>query len=142
MRARQICGSGGSFDGGNLIGVHLTVFVANGNIFAGPECMRAEPIAALVVVLRGLVIIEDPAHVLGPARPVHQETVLVGLTIPEPPHAAMVAVLLPEPCIDMVPGIERRHEFIAMPRRALRELLRAGEVEPDALERVWQGGHG
>jgi hypothetical protein len=51
-------------------------------------------------------------------------------------------MLFPERGVDMVLAVERGNEFIAMSRRALRELLGAGKIEPDALERMWQGGHG
>jgi hypothetical protein len=53
---------------------------------------------------------------LRPARPLHQEAVLVFLALPEPAHAAMIAVLLPKRGVDVAFGVERRDEFIPMPR--------------------------
>jgi hypothetical protein len=37
---------------------------------------------------------------------------------------------------------ERGDEFVTMLRRALREVLGAGKIEPDAFEGMRQGGHG
>jgi hypothetical protein len=54
----------------------------------------------------------------------------------------MLAMLTPQPWIDMTLRIERRDELISMPRRALRVLLRAGKIEPNALEHMRQLGHG
>ena len=60
----------------------------------------------------------------------------VVLAIPESTHAAMFAVFPPKVDIDASIGIERSDEFIAMLVRARRKFLRAGEIEPDALEHV------
>ena len=54
----------------------------------------------------------------------------------------MVAVLAPKLRIDMALGVKRGNELVSVPRRARRKLLRAGEVEPDALEHMRQLGHG
>ena len=53
----------------------------------------------------------------------------------------MLAMLAPEFDVDLAAGVERRDEFVAVLRRPVRELLRAGEVEPDALELMRQLGH-
>src|SRR5262249_56994194 len=49
----------------HLEGVHVAVFAADRDIFAVAKRVVAEAIAGLVVVLRGLVIGEHPARVLG-----------------------------------------------------------------------------
>jgi len=54
---------------------------------------------------------------------------------------AMVAVLAPQFRIDVPGRIERRHELVAVARRACRIFLGAGEIEPDALEHMRQAGH-
>src|SRR3569623_1927669 len=104
--------------------------------------MRAEAVTALVVGSGAQVVIEHPAAVLGAARLVHEEADLVGLGAPEAADAAMRTILHPLRIVDMPVGLERRDEFVAVPRRTLRKLLRAGEVEPDALEFVRQRRHG
>src|SRR5664280_3714663 len=111
-------------------------------IFPRAERMGAEAIAALVVVDPGWVVVEDPARMLGATRLVHQKADLVIVAFPEPAHAAMLALALPELHVDMALVVERGDEFVTMKLRALRELLGAGKIEPDALERVRQRGHG
>src|SRR6185312_1374557 len=90
------CGenSGRRLDGGHLVGMHLAVLAADRDVFAGPEGVGAEAVAALVVLLGGLVVIEHPAGVLRPARLVHEHADLVRLPGPEAADAAMGAVLL------------------------------------------------
>src|SRR5665647_449762 len=81
--------SGRRFDRHHQVSVHLAVIVADRNIFARTEHMGAEAVAALVVVLGGLVIVEHPARMLWAARLVHQEADLVVGAFPEPAYAAM-----------------------------------------------------
>jgi hypothetical protein len=50
-----------------------------------------------------------------------------------------MAVLLPERRIDVTARVERSHEFVAVSPGPLGELLGTGEIEPDALERMWKG---
>src|SRR2546425_70901 len=128
-------------DRDHLKRVHLAILAADRNIFARTKGVVAEAIAGLVVVIRRFVIIEHPARVLCPARPVHQPPELVVLASPEPAHAAMLAVFAPKLGIDMPVGIERSNELIAMFLGPQREILRAGEIEPDALEHMRQLGH-
>src|SRR5262249_20050246 len=106
------------------------------------EGVIAEAIAGLVIVLGGLVVVENPARVLGPSRLMHETAEFVVLALPEPAHAAMPAMLAPELGIDAAVGAQRRHKFVAVPGRALREFLRAGEIEADAFEGMRQLGHG
>jgi hypothetical protein len=47
----------------------------------------------------------------------------------------------PEFDVDLAAGVERCDKLVAVLRRPVRELLRAGEVEPDALELMRQLGH-
>src|SRR5665811_1955649 len=145
--AKLACGggirrSGRRFDRGHLVGVGLAVLVADRDIFARAERMGAEAVAALVVVGPGWIVVEDPARMLGSARLVHQEADLVVRAFPEPAHAAMLAIVSPERHVDMALVVERGDEFVAMALRALREFLGAGKIEPNALERVRQRGHG
>ena len=74
----------------------LAVFAADRDIFAVAKCVVAEAIAGLVVVLRGLVVVEHPARVLGTAGLVDEAAEFVVLTIPESTHAAMFAVFPPK----------------------------------------------
>ena len=122
--------------------MHGARLVADRDVFARTENVRAEAVTALVVVLGAPIVVEHPAGVLRPARLVHEEADLVLLAIPEPADPAVAPVLLPLRLIDVAVGLERRDELVAVPRRALRKLLRAGEVEPDALEIVRQRRHG
>src|SRR5262249_37179531 len=71
----------------HLEGVHVAVFAADRDIFAVAKCVVAEAIAGLVVVLRGLVVVEHPARVLGTAGLVDEAAEFVVLAIPESPHA-------------------------------------------------------
>src|SRR5665213_976129 len=135
-------GSGRGFHRHNDISMRLAVLVANRDIFARAERMGAEAVAALIVILRGLVVVEYPARVLGSARPVHQKSDFVVFAFPEPAHPAMFAVALPKLGVDMILLVERGDEFVTLSLRALREFLGAGEVKPDALGRVRQRGHG
>src|SRR5262252_3328320 len=128
-------------DRDHLEGVHVAVFAADRDIFAVAKRVVAEAIAGLVVVLRGLVVVEHPARVLGTAGLVDEAAEFVVLAIPESTHAAMFAVFPPKVDIDASIGIERSDEFVAMLVRARRKFLRAGEIEPDALEHVRQLGH-
>src|SRR6516164_9021355 len=116
-------------DRDHLEGVHVAVFAADRDIFAVAKCVVAEAIA-------GLVVVEHPARVLGTAGLVDEAAEFVVLAIPESTHAAMFAVFPPKVDIDASIGIERSDEFIAMLVRARRKFLRAGEIEPDALEHV------
>src|SRR5262245_16567448 len=125
----------------HLEGVHVAVFAADRDIFAVAKRVVAEAIAGLVVVLRGLVIVEHPARVLGAAGLVDQAAELVVIAIPESTHAAMLAVFPPKLHIDVSSSIERSDEFIAMLVRARGKFLRTGEIEPNALEHVRQLGH-
>src|SRR5229473_3623677 len=134
-------GSGRGLDRHDLEGVHLPVFVADRDVFAGPEGMGAEAIAGFVVLLGNVLVIEHPAGVAGTPRAVHQTPHLVRLALPEATHAAMVAVLSPELHIDMPAGIERGHELVTMAGGARGKFLRAGQVEPDALEHMRQRRH-
>jgi hypothetical protein len=121
--------------------VHLAIFTADRDIFPVAKDVIREAIAGLVVVLRCLVIIENPARVLGTARLVDQLTELVVLSLSESTHAAMLAIGPPQLGIDTPVGTEWSDEFVAVPVRARREFLRTGEVEPDALEHVRQLRH-
>src|SRR5262245_41943314 len=121
--------------------MHLASLVADRDIFTRSKCMRAKTVAAFIVGIRSLVVVEHPAPMFGAARPMNQKAVLIGFASPESPDAADVAMLLPQHDVDMTLAVERRDKFITMSRRSLRELLGAGEIEPDAFENVRQGGH-
>jgi hypothetical protein len=51
-------------------------------------------------------------------------------------------MLFPQGGVDMACTVKWSDEFIAVPRGALRELLGAGEVEPDTFETARQSRHG
>jgi hypothetical protein len=70
------------------------------------------------------------------ARLVNQEADLIVLAVPEASHATMIAMLMPQLRINVPLCIKWRHEFIAVPRRPVGKLFRAGEIEPDTLEIV------
>src|ERR1035437_2941934 len=145
--AKLACGGGirrsaRPLDRDHLVGMGLAVLVADRDIFPRAERMGSEAVAALVVVGPGWVVVEYPARMLGSARLVHQKADLVVLAFPEPAHAAMLVVASPARHVDMALVVERGDEFVTMALRALRELLGAGKIEPDAFERVRQRGHG
>jgi hypothetical protein len=79
--------------------------------------------------------------VFGTAGLVDQAAELVVIAIPESTHTAMLVVFPPKLHIDVSSGIERSDEFIPVLVRAQWEFLRAGEIEPNALEHVRQLGH-
>jgi hypothetical protein len=74
--------------------------------------------------------------VLGAAGLVHQAADLLILAFPEPAYAAMVAVLVLEPRVDVSNLVERCHEFVAAVPGAQWKLLRSGELKLNALEYV------
>src|SRR5260370_35377737 len=119
-------GSGRGLDRDHLERMHLAVLVADRDVFAGPEGMGAEAVAGFVVLLGNVLVIEHPAGVAGTPRAGHQTPHLVRLALPEPPHAAMVAVLSPELHIDMPVGIERGDELVTMAGGAPGGYLHAG----------------
>src|ERR1700674_1427011 len=133
--------SGRGLDRNDLERVHLPLFIADRDVFAGDESMRAEAVAGFVVLLGNVLVIEHPAGVAGTPRAMHQTPHLVRLAPPEATHAAMVAVLAPQLRIDMPVGIERGHKLVAMAGGARGKFLRAGQVEPDALEHMRQRRH-
>ena len=114
---------------------------ADRDIFAIAKGVIAETIASLVVVLRSLVVVEDPTGVLGAARLVHQAADLVVLVVPEPAHAAVLTILVPQLRIYAPIGAERGDELVAVLGGTVGEFLRAREIEPNALEHVRQLGH-
>jgi hypothetical protein len=99
-----------------------------------------EPIPGLIVIVRGVVIVEDPARVLAAARLVHQATDLF-LVGPKAPDAAMIAILVPEIDVDVIARIERRDELVSMARRAGRKCPGPREIEADALQHTRQLRH-
>jgi hypothetical protein len=116
--------------------MHFAVLSADRDVFAWAKGMCAEPVARLVVLLGGRIIVEDPAGMLRAARLVDEAADFVVLAGPEPPYAAMLAVCAPLLDVDMAGGVERCDKFLAVTLGACRELFRAGEVEPNALERM------
>src|SRR6185295_12941074 len=122
--------------------MHLALFVADRHIFAWPESVRAEAVTALVVGIRGLVVVEHPAPMLSAPRVVDQKTVFIHLTFPKSSDAAMITVVSPEFGVDMTIAVERSYEFVTMSRGALGKLPGTSEIEPDTFECVRQGGHG
>jgi hypothetical protein len=77
------------------------------------EDMRAEAIPSFVVIVGRGIVVKDSARTLCTARLVHEMAGFVVGT-PKAPHAAEIAVLLPELRIDVTGGIERGDELIAM----------------------------
>src|SRR5262249_31452983 len=112
--------------------VHVAILVADRHVLAGHEGVGGEAVARLVILLRGLVIVEPPARMLVAAGLVHQLADFL-VVPPEPAHATVFAVLSPQARIDMVAGVQRRDELVAVARRAVGKFLRAGEIEPNAL---------
>ena len=53
-------------------------------------------------------------------RPVDQEAALIRLAFPKSSYTAMIAVLLPELCVDV---LSSGNEFVTMSRRALGKLF-------------------
>jgi len=64
-------------DRDHLKGMHLAFVIANRDIFARPENMRAETVTALVIGIRSLVVVEHPAPVLLTARLVDKKAVFI-----------------------------------------------------------------
>src|ERR1043165_5769749 len=139
--ATRALASGGGFDRCDLKRVQRAVVIADRHILAGPESMARESVAGFVVVLCGLVIIEDPARMLATAGLVHEFAYFL-LVAPEAAHPAMITVLVPQLRIDVPLRIEWGYELVAMPRRTLGKLFRAREDQADTLERVRQLRHG
>jgi hypothetical protein len=102
--------------------MHLAVFAADRDVFA--VSVIAEALAGLVVVLRRLVIVEQPARVLGTAQPVNQAAELVILALPGPTHTAVLAVSAPQLGTDAPIGVSSGGDkFVAVPVGAGREFL-------------------
>ena len=83
-------------DGRYLERMHVAFLVANGDVFAGAKCMRAEAVPAFIVIFRSFIVIEYPAPVLGPSGAMDEKAVLIRFAFPESSDAAGIAVLLPE----------------------------------------------
>lgn len=122
--------------------MHLAFLAANGDIFTRAECVRTKPVAAFIIVFRRRIVVEYPTLVLWSSRSMDKEAVLIRFALPESSDAAGMTVLLPERRIDVTARVERSHEFVAVSPGPLGELLGTGEIEPDALERMWKGAHG
>jgi hypothetical protein len=76
--------------------------------------MRSKAVSGLVVVDPITIVIEHPAGVFLTAWLVDDPADLIVFALPEPAHPAVVAMRLPERCIDMAFGIKRSHEFISV----------------------------
>lgn len=138
--SRRGRGSRRRLDRNHLESMHVAVFVADRDVFTRLEGVRGKPVARLVVLRGGLVIIEYPTAVLRPPRLVHQPTDPLVLA-PKPAHTAMLSMPAPEVHIDVSVRSKRGDELVTMLRGSGREFLRTGEVEADALELVRQLGH-
>lgn len=121
--------------------MHLAFLAANGDIFTRAECVRTKPVAAFIIVFRRRIVVEYPALVLWSSRSMDKEAIFIRFALPESSDAAGMAVLLPERRIDVTARVERSDEFVAVSPGPLGELLGTGEIEPDALERMWKGAH-
>ena len=104
--------------------------------------MRAKTVSAFVVIFRRLIVVEDPSTVLWSPRTMEKKAVLIVLAFRKSSYAAKIAMLFPQGGIDVACTVEGSDKFVAVPRGALRELLGAGEVEPDTFETARQGRHG
>ena len=108
----------------------IAVVFTNRDVFAGTEGMGPEAVAHFIIVHPVLVVIEDPARVLGPAWFMHQAADLIRSAIPKPTHPAMVAMFAPKFGIDVATCINWGDEFVAMARRYL------PGIPPSALDAV------
>ncbi len=89
--------------------------------------MGTEAVSGLLILLGAIAIIEHPARMLGAAGLVYEETKFL-LVAPEAAHAAIFSMLLPLRRVDMPGSVERRNEFVTMPRRTGGEFLRPREI--------------
>src|SRR5580700_4970636 len=121
--------------------MHLVILVADRDVFARHEGVRTEAIARFVVLIARRAVVEHPTGMLLASRAVDELSNLLFIA-PESAYPAVVAVLAPKLRIDVAFGVKWGNELVSVPRRTRRELLRAGEVEPDALEHMRQLGHG
>ena len=114
----------------DLEGVQVTVFILNGDIFAGVECMRSKAITRFVVFIPLNVIVKGPRT----ARTVDQVADFLFLIARKPANASMIPLFLQGCSINVTCLIQRCCKLIAMLGRALRVLLGAGKVQADFLE--------
>ena len=144
-----VCASGGGtslqnlldrIEAGGLDARVVQVVASRPNIGAIARAEAAGVPVAVAAPTKGGSAAAYSDAVFDPIRASRADLVL--FAIPEAADPAMAAVLLPLLLVDVAIGLERRDEFVTVPRGALRKLLRAGEVEPDALEIVRQRRHG
>jgi hypothetical protein len=112
------------------------VLIPQRHVLARHERMRAEAVAGFVIVGAVLVVVENPPGAFASARLVGKPAGLVVLALPETPDAAAIAQFLERRGIDMATPIERCHEFVTARGRSVRMLLRAREIQSDALEHM------
>jgi hypothetical protein len=79
--------------------------------------MRGKAITGLIVIASALIIIEYPAGTFVSAESMHQPADLILFLVPEPPDATIIAMLLPELCIDMSRFVQGSDQVITMPSR-------------------------
>src|SRR5215207_10693674 len=96
--------------------------------------MGTEPVTRLVVQLGRTVVIDEPGRPVCATGTMHQNGIAIRLSRPEAPHPALVPGCLPGVRVEPCGGVERRYDFVAVPRATVRKLAAPCEVQDDARE--------
>ena len=136
----QAMGLRSRFDGYDLERMGLLI-IADRDVFTRRKAVGSESISRFIVIGPGAIVVKDPTRVLAAPRFMYEKAELVVFALPEPPHAAIFTRVLPELRIDVAVRIQRCHKFVSMVCGACRKILRAGEMKPNAFQRVGQS-HG
>jgi hypothetical protein len=98
------------------------VGITNRDVLALNKSVRTEAVPGLVVLVRPVLVVDQPGRAALSAGAMHEAAMPVELTGPEAAHAAMVARLMPECRVEATIGSQRRHDDVAAPGTPIRIL--------------------
>ena len=119
-------------NGHDLECVEVAILILDGDILTRLKGMAAKAVPRLVIILTFNVVVERPR----PSRTMDQVAQFLFFISPEPTHAAMLALFLPDRGINMPGIVQRGSELIPMTGGPLRVLLRARQIEANFPERI------
>jgi hypothetical protein len=112
--------------------------IAQRQVFAGYEVVRAKSISGFVIISASSVVVKNPASMLTTTWLVCEHAELFIVMTPKASHSAVIAMRLPEMKIDVPFVIERRYELIAVNTGARWKILGACKMQANSLERMGQ----
>lgn len=70
---------GPRFHGNDLEGLQAALTVADGDIIVDDEAVPVEPVAGLVIIAAGIVIVDEPGRAAGASSPAQEPAVTIRL---------------------------------------------------------------